>query len=68
MISDTISPIVNHADGKTYDSKSAYYSALKKSGNVVVEPGMFPEKRETRGDFNPRKELKEVAQRMGLVG
>jgi len=55
-------------DGKVYDSKSAYYKSLKASGHMVVEPGMQKEKREQRGDFNVTKELKEAAQKHGLIG
>jgi hypothetical protein len=54
-------------DGKVYDSKSAYYKSLKQSGHMVVEPGM-DKKREQRGDFNVTKELKEAAQKHGLIG
>lgn len=58
--------IINHANGKIYDSKSKYYADLKASGHVVVESGM-DKKREQRGDYNVQKELKEAAQKHGLI-
>lgn len=36
---DGMSDTVNHADGKTYDSRSAYDAALRASGNHIVEAG-----------------------------
>lgn len=38
-ISDDVSPFLNHADGKMYDSKTKYYAALKATGNHVMESG-----------------------------
>lgn len=37
--SDGMDPIVNQADGKVYDSRSAYYKSLKESGNHILESG-----------------------------
>lgn len=62
LISDCLDRLLNPATGKYYDSKSRYYSDLKATGHMVVEPGMFPEKREVRGDFNCFKELKAAYQ------
>lgn len=36
---DGMSDMLSHADGKTYDSRSAYEAALRASGNHIVEPG-----------------------------
>ena len=33
---DGMEAIVNHADGRTYDSKSAYYGAVKAAGCEIV--------------------------------
>lgn len=67
VISDNLDPIRNQADGKMYDSKSAYYAALKSSGHVIVENGMHSDKQETRGDFNVREALKGAAQQHGFI-
>lgn len=58
--------IVGHHDGKVYDSKSEYYKSLKASGHIIHEAGMN-KKREQRGDYNVTKELKEAAQKHGLI-
>ena len=34
--SDGMDPIMNHADGRLYDSKSAYYGAVKAAGCEIV--------------------------------
>lgn len=60
--------IIGQHDGKHYDSKSEYYKSLKASGHIVHEAGMHKEKREQRGDYNCRKELKEAAQKAGIIG
>jgi hypothetical protein len=36
IVSDSLPDIVNHADGKIYDSKSNYYAAVKAAGCEVV--------------------------------
>lgn len=36
IIFDTMGPILSHADGQTYDSKSAYLAGVKASGCEVV--------------------------------
>ena len=36
---DGMGDTLNHADGRTYDSRSAYERALKDSGNHIVEAG-----------------------------
>ncbi len=61
-----VSGVLNHADGKMYDSKSAYYQSLKDSGHVVVEAGM-DKPREQRGNFDVHKELKSAAQEHGFI-
>lgn len=66
-ISDTLDRVLNPATGKYYDSKAKYYADLKATGHMVVESGMNTGKREQRGDYNVRKELKEAAQKAGLI-
>jgi hypothetical protein len=36
IISDTLDGVMNPVDGKTYDSKSAYYQAVKDAGCEIV--------------------------------
>ncbi len=52
----------NMADGKMYDSKSAYNKALKASGHYVVGNDKQEQKKEVRGDFNVREALKGAIQ------
>jgi len=65
LVSDNLDGVLNHANGKVYDSKSKYYADLKASGHVVVESGMEGKK---RTDYDVRKELKQAAQQHGLIG
>lgn len=39
IVSDTIEPTLNHADGRVYDSKSKYYEAVRQTDSHIVEPG-----------------------------
>lgn len=64
IITDGIDPIVNHANGKTYDSKSKYYADLKASGHIIVESGM-DKPRELRGDFDARKDVAKALNQLG---
>lgn len=66
-ISDTLDLVLNPATGKHYDSKHKYYADLKATGHMVQESGMEVKNRETRGDFNCAKELKEAAQKHGFL-
>lgn len=63
VISDDlgIQGVVNPADGKKYDSKSAYYKSVKDAGCHIVgaDAGKKPPKAYD-GDHNVRKELKEA--------
>lgn len=43
IIRDGLDGMLSHADGKQYDSKSAYYRTLKETGNRILEPGERPE-------------------------
>ena len=45
VIRDTIDPIVSHADGKTYESKSTYYKSLKEQGFEIIGNEKQPEKK-----------------------
>ena len=67
VINDTIDGVLNPATGKRYDSKAKYYADLKATGHMVVEAGMSEKHRETRGDFDVRKELKQAAQQHGFI-
>jgi len=52
------------ADGKQYDSKSAYRKSLKANGYVEVgDQAPTEASKEIRGDHDCRKELKEALQR-----
>ena len=36
IISDSLPGVLNHADGRIYDSKSAYYAAVRAAGCEIV--------------------------------
>jgi len=36
IISDSLPGVLNHADGKMYDSKSAYYAAVRAAGCEII--------------------------------
>ena len=42
--SDGMGPILNHADGRLYDSKSAYYRAVKDAGCEIIGNEKLPER------------------------
>ena len=59
--------ILNHADGKLYDSKSAFRKATRRAGCYEMGNDVKPDyqhKREIRGDFNVRPQLKEAVQKV----
>lgn len=64
VISDNLDNVLNHANGKIYDSKSKYYADLKASGHVIVESGM-DKPRETMGDFDARKDVAKALNQLG---
>jgi hypothetical protein len=42
VIQDTMGDTWNPVDGRTYDSKSRYYSSIKASGSHIIEKGERP--------------------------
>lgn len=62
--------VLNHADGKKYDSKSEYAKAVRAKGCRIVGNDLnnakykTPLERGIRGDFNVRPQLKEAVQRI----
>lgn len=64
VISDSLDGVLNHANGKVYDSKSKYYADLKASGHVIVESGM-DKPSQTRGDFDARKDIAKALNQLG---
>ncbi len=69
-IGEGVQGILNHADGKKYDSKSQYERALRAKGCRVVGNDWnnatykTPLERGVRGDFNVRPQLKEAVQKV----
>jgi hypothetical protein len=47
VIPDGMAPTLNHADGKTYDSKRAYEKAVRARGCVIVGNEQFQERTQT---------------------
>lgn len=63
--------IINHADGRTYDSKSDFRKATRRAGCVEVgtekpKEWKTPLERGVQGDFNVAPALKEALQRHGV--
>lgn len=64
-----VNGMLSHADGKRYDSRSAYEKAVRAKGCRVVGNDLnnvtykTPLERGIRGDFNARPQLKEAVQR-----
>lgn len=62
--------VLNHADGRRYDSKSEFRKATRRAGcyemgNDVKEVNYkTPLERGVRGDFNVRPELKDAVQKV----
>ena len=72
VISDNLGGVQgvrNPVNGLMYDSKSAYERAVKESGHVIVgNDSSFkePKKREQRGNYDCRKELKLAMEQTGF--
>lgn len=45
VISDHLDDVVNHADGRRYSSKRAYYRAVRAAGCEIVGNEKMPERR-----------------------
>lgn len=60
---DSMNPLLNHADGKIYDSKSSFRRATHNAGYKEVGNDELPVNRGIQGDFNIRNELRESIQR-----
>lgn len=69
-----VNGIVNHADGKRYDSKSEFRRATRRAGCHEVGNDVKPRdinwkppiERGVQGDFNVRPALKEALQKHGV--
>lgn len=61
VIEDTMEPMLSHADGKMYDSKSAYKRALKEQGYQVIGNERFGEFTDIPTDEETEKEIREAA-------
>jgi hypothetical protein len=64
---DGMDPVKSMADGKTYDSKSAYYGSVKRAGCEIVgnDAGGFGKRPEYTAP-NLRRDLKQALERHGL--
>jgi hypothetical protein len=70
-LGNNVNGILNHADGKRYDSKSQYNRAVVASGCRVVgndfnnaKDWQTPSQRGVRGDFNVRPQLKQALEQV----
>jgi len=66
QLGDGVKGIMNHADGKRYDSKSQYERAVRATGCRIVGNDYNGKtfNRQLEGNFNPRNELKQAVQRV----
>lgn len=62
IITDSMGPLVNHANGQTYDSKSAFRNTTRNLGYREIGSDSTAQPREVRGDFNVRNDLKRAVQ------
>lgn len=66
--SDDMGAVQNPVDGKTYDSKSAYYRSVKDSGCVILgNEKVKPRETTSISKEALRSGLKEAAQKHGLI-
>lgn len=70
VISDDLgtSGVLNHADGKVYDSKSEYYKAVKAAGCVIVGNDAPTDAKGPTHEINERElchDIKEAIQQLG---
>lgn len=57
--------VVNPVDGKRYGNKQQYLDSVKRSGGKIMGNDLKTEQRkETKGDFNVRKELTKATQQV----
>lgn len=62
-LGEGVQGVLNHADGKIYDSKSSYYKAVKAAGcEIVGNDAPTEPRKEIRGNFDVSKELKAALQ------
>jgi hypothetical protein len=66
VIRDDIN-IVSHADGKTYDSKSAYYKSLKTLGFEIIGNEKQPEKKHEIDDKRLEASILYAMAQSGLI-
>lgn len=56
VISDTMAPTINHADGKRYDSKAKFRAATRSAGCIEVGNERVPERAPQKLDKRERRE------------
>lgn len=66
VISDAMAPIRSHADGRIYDSKSAYRQGLRATGCVEVGNDKAPF--DSRPDFNPGRAAHDIKRALEQLG
>ena len=58
VISDNLDSVLNHVDGKRYDSKSAYYKAVRHAGcEIIGNEKVEPKRRE----YQPQNVEQDIA-------
>ncbi len=66
---DGMDPILSHADGKTYDSKSAYYASVRRAGSEIIgnDTSIFRERQEYRPEGVERS-IKQAIEQLSSGG
>jgi hypothetical protein len=63
---DGVKGMQSMADGKMYDSKSAYYQSLKEKGcEIVGNDAPRTQRQDIRGDFTTKQEVAEAIKQLG---
>lgn len=67
IISDDlgVKGVLNPADGKTYDSKSAYYAAIKSSGCEIVGNDAQKERKKELCDNQRKRDIARTMEQLG---
>lgn len=69
-LGNSVNGVLNHADGKHYDSKSQFERAVRAKGCRIVGNDLnsatykTPLERGVRGDFNARREIKQAVEKV----
>jgi hypothetical protein len=68
IVTDGIDATLNHADGRTYESRSSYYRALREKDCHIVETGEHTDKpREFESPGGLEQDIKDAMEQLGAI-